>query len=405
MSEQISSTLKAKIILEEYREKGINVYNFGLGENPIEQPNYYIEMMRKYAHKKQYAQYDGITELNQTLKNIYNTDNNKYDILVGNGLKELLFILQLAFNGKIIHITPSWVSYKEQIDALNKNDDLIQFETHINNQYRIDLHKFETMLKSIENTPKLLFFNNPNNPTGIAYSNDELEQIANIIKKYNCFVFSDEIYLNLCYEQNVKSISHFIPELTIRGTSVSKDLGCGGYRLGWLAFPENLKQFYNKCAQLSSNIYSCASVPTQYATNFMLLNKDEHKNHYIQSSKIYNSIADKICSILNKSELIYVKPNAAWYIFINFDHYKTELNFLHIFDGKDLSIFLLNKLKILTVPGESFNINGLNLRFSFIDFKYNIDQTDDIDISNMLEGMNKLVNYLNLIKTKYKLNP
>ena len=78
---------------------------------------------------------------------------------------------------------------------------------------------------------------------------------------------------------------------------------------------------------------------------------------------------------------------------------------MHIFDGKDLSIFLLNKLKILTVPGESFNINGLNLRFSFIDFKYNIDQTDDIDISNMLEGMNKLVNYLNLIKTKYKLNP
>jgi len=404
MTDQISSTLKAKIILEEYREKGVKIYNFGLGENPIEQPNYFIEMMRKFAHKKQYAQYDGITELNQTLKNSYNTNDTKYDILVGNGLKELLFILQLAFEGKIIHITPSWVSYKEQIDALNKNCDLIQFETHINEQYRIDLDKFETMLKSIENTPNLLFFNNPNNPTGIAYSNDELEQIANIIKKYNCFVFSDEIYLNLCYEQNVKSIAHFIPELTIRGTSVSKDLGCGGYRLGWLAFPENLKQFYDKCAQLSSNIYSCASVPTQYATNYMLLNNDEHKNHYIQSSKIYNNIANEICSILNKSDLIYVKPNAAWYILINFENYKKELNFINIFDGKDLSIFLLNKLKILTVSGESFNINGLNLRFSFIDFKYNLDQKEKIDISNMLEGMNKLVNYLNLIKTKYELN-
>ena len=69
MTDQISSTLKAKIILEEYREKGVKIYNFGLGENPIEQPNYFIEMMRKYAHQKQYAQYDGITELNQTLKN------------------------------------------------------------------------------------------------------------------------------------------------------------------------------------------------------------------------------------------------------------------------------------------------------------------------------------------------
>lgn len=397
MTDQISSTLKAKIILEEYRENGVKIYNFGLGENPVEQPNYYIEMMRKYAHKKQYAQYDGIPELNQTLQCVYNTDTIKYDLLVGNGLKELLFILQLAFEGTIIHITPSWVSYKEQIDVLNKNDALIQFETHIDNQYRIDLHKFETMLQSIENTPKLLFFNNPNNPTGIAYSNDELEQIANIIKKYNCFVFSDEIYLNLCYEQNIQSISHFIPELTIRGTSVSKDLGCGGYRLGWLAFPENLKQFYNKCAKLSSNIYSCASVPTQYATNYMLLNKEEHKNHYIQSSKIYKYIAEQIGNILNKSELIYVKPDAAWYIFVNFENYKDELNAMNIYDGKDLSIFLLNKLHILTVPGESFNTSGLNLRFSFIDFTYNIDQTDDIDISNMLEGMHILVNYLDVL--------
>ena len=94
MTDQISSTLKAKIILEEYRENGVKIYNFGLGENPVEQPNYYIEMMRKYAHKKQYAQYDGIPELNQTLQCVYNTDTIKYDLLVGNGLKELLFIVE-----------------------------------------------------------------------------------------------------------------------------------------------------------------------------------------------------------------------------------------------------------------------------------------------------------------------
>ena len=129
----------------------------------------------------------------------------------------------------------------------------------------------------------------------------------------------------------------------------------------------------------------------------MLLNKEEHKNHYIQSSKIYKYIAEQIGNILNKSELIYVKPDAAWYIFVNFENYKEELNAMNIYDGKDLSIFLLNKLHILTVPGESFNTSGLNLRFSFIDFTYNIDQTDDIDISNMLEGMHILVNYLDVL--------
>lgn len=401
MSQQISSTLQSKIILEKYKKKGIHIYNFGLGENPIEQPEYFIEMIKKYANKKHYTQYDGIPELNKTLKNIYNTNNTKYEILVGNGLKELLFILQLAFEGTIVHITPSWVSYKEQIDALNKNDDLILFETHMNDNYRIDLNKFEKMLQYKNNSPKLLFFNNPNNPTGYAYSNNEIELLANIIKKYNCFVFSDEIYLNLCYEQNIHSISRYIPELTIRGTSVSKDLGCGGYRLGWLAFPETMTSFYNKCAKLSSNIYSCASVPIQYATNFMLLNKEDHKNHYIQSSIIYKYISNEICSLLQNSKLNFVKPNAAWYILINFDNYKQELNFLHIFNGNDLSVFLLDKLNILTVAGDAFNINGLNLRFSFIDFKYNIYQKNDINISNMLEGINKLVEYFHTLHKLY----
>ena len=85
------------------------------------------------------------------------------------------------------------------------------------------------VLSVIENQPKqspikLVFVCHPNNPTGIAYNNNEIEQVAKIIKKYNCWVFADEIYLNLCYKEKVKSISEFIPELTIIGSSVSKDL-------------------------------------------------------------------------------------------------------------------------------------------------------------------------------------
>ena len=62
------------------------------------------------------------------------------------------------------------------------------------------------------------------------------------------------------------------------------------------------------------NIYSCASVPTQYATNKMLLNKELYKNHYVNSSNIYHFITTEMCNILQKSKLKYVKPNAAWYM-------------------------------------------------------------------------------------------
>lgn len=394
----ISSTLKAKMILEECKKNNRKIYNYGLGENPIMQPEYYIDMMKKYADKKHYTNCSGIPELNKTLKNIYNTNNTKYEVLVGNGLKELLFIIQMAFEGKIIHITPSWVSYKEHIQILNKEDSLIEFETNVHENFKINLNKFESLLESIKTENKIVLFNNPNNPTGIAYNNVEIEQFANLLKKYNCYVFADEIYLNLCYSQNVKSISQFIPELTIQGSSVSKDLGCGGYRLGWMAFPESLNNLYNKCAEFSSNIYSCASVPTQYATNDMLLNKELHKHFYIESSKIYNIISSKICELLDLTKLNFVKPNAAWYILINFDAYKKELNNLDIYTGTELSTYLLEKLSILTVAGDPFNIKGLNLRLSFVDFKYTINQKEELDISNMIEGMKVLSKFLKLLK-------
>ena len=67
-------------------------------------------------------------------------------------------------------------------------------------------------------------------------------------------------------------VSDYIPELTIRGSSVSKDLGCGGYRIGWVTFPKQLNNFYLECLSVSSSIYSCAATPLQYATCEILKN-------------------------------------------------------------------------------------------------------------------------------------
>ena len=209
-------------------------------------------------------------------------------------------------------------------------------------------------------------------------------------------VFADEIYLHLCYEENIKSISYFIPELTIIGSSVSKDLGCGGYRLGWLAFPEQTNELFNKCSQYSSNIFSCASVPVQYATNYMLSNTELYKDHYTKSTAVYSYISREICTLLRKTKIKFVEPNAAWYILLDFEPYKQSLNDLHLYTGGDLSNYLLEHSNILTVAGEPFAINGLCLRFSFIDFTYTIGQSKNIDISKMIEGIQKLVNFLAL---------
>ena len=126
----------------------------------------------------------------------------------------------------------------------------------------------------------------------------------------------------------------------------------------------------------------------------MLLNKKLHKDFYIESSKIYNFISTEICKLLDTTKLNFVKPNAAWYIFINFDAYKQKLNKMNIYTGTDLSTYLLEKLSILTVAGDPFNIKGLNLRLSFVDFEYTLNQKEDLDISNMINGIKVLIKFL-----------
>ena len=129
--DNISPTLLCKDIIQTRKKQNLSIINFGLGENPITQPSLFVEAVKENAEKKTYTSCQGIPQLNQTLKNIYNTTETQYDILVGNGLKELLNIIQLAFVGKIFHITPSWVSYKEQINILQKNNDLIEVKQTI----------------------------------------------------------------------------------------------------------------------------------------------------------------------------------------------------------------------------------------------------------------------------------
>jgi aspartate aminotransferase len=398
---QISPTLDCQNIAKSRKENNLPIYNFGLGANRIPQPDFYIQKVKEYAKEKNYTSVQGIPELCNSIINRFSTETYNIDnVLIGNGLKELLYIIQLSFVGKIYHITPSWVSYKEQIKILNKENDLIEIETNLENNYKINLNDLETSLKKYKNYNKLILFNNPNNPTSTFHNPEEVKLIANILNKYNCIVLADEIYMNLTHFNKIETISTYIPHLTIRSSSVSKDLGCGGYRLGWLTFPKELKNLYKKCSANASSIYSCTSTPIQYATSHMLNNKSLFTKHCNFNNKVYKHIVANLCEILYKSKIKFAKPTCAWYIFANFSNYKNKFEKISVTNSYELSSLLLNEIGIISVPGECFNTSGLNLRFSLVDI-----DIDNIFVMNeminitcypkMIEGFTKLVNFLN----------
>ena len=396
----ISPTLQSKLYMEHLQKEGKKVYNFGLGQNSVNQPELYIDFMKKYAHKKEYTSSQGIPELNKTLKNIYNNGKMSYEMLVGNGLKELLFVVQCAFKGKIIHVTPSWVSYKEHIDILERNDDLIEIKTSIENKFRVDLNVLDNVLQEIGGEPKMILLNYPNNPTGTCYSNKELESMAKILKKHNCVVFGDEIYLNLSYNPKQRSLSYYIPELVIRGSSVSKDLACGGYRLGWCAFPETLGKLFAKCCQYGSSVYSCAPVPIQYATQELLENQELCKSYAEKMKELFSHIIRELLPFLDNTKIKYPGIEASWYVYLDFQSYKEGLKKIGVQDSIQLSNYLMVNHHILTVAAQHFGDDSLSLRFSLVDFEFNLEKETikDVNIENMKEGFQELCTFLDSLE-------
>lgn len=397
---KVSATLKSQSIVEERKNKGLPVYNFGLGANPLPISEVYSNEMKKYLGMKGYVSANGVDKFQNVIKERYSSETYRVkNVLTSNGLKEMLFLVQMAFEGTIIHITPSWISYREQLVLLKKDSDLIEIETCLENNYKIDLVELDKILSWMpKDRKKLLIFNNPNNPTGVVHTPEEVKELAKVLDKYNVVVFSDEIYANLAYLQTV-SISTYIPHLTIRGTSVSKDLGCGGYRLGWATFPDELTWLFDICNYMASSIYSCATVPIQYATANMLEDDSLIKKVCDDTKKIFSNIASEICECIEnsncKGKIRYVYPQAAWYLFLNFDKYKGKLAENNINSSISLQMFLLNTYGIVTVAGTHFNVSGLNLRFSLVDIiNFSDGGNGDGDIcSRMKEGFGLLLDY------------
>ena len=370
----MSATLKSQEIVKQRKRDGLPVYNFGLGANPLPISKLFSKEIEKQLDKKDYVSACGVDEFQKAIQKTYSNDIYKVKhVLTSNGLKEMLFLVQMVFDGVIIHITPSWISYKEQLCILHKTENLIELETKLENNYKIDLVELEKVLNEIpKTTKKLMIFNNPNNPTGVVHTPDEVEELAKVLETHNVIVFSDEIYANLAYISTV-SISTYIPHLTIRGSSVSKDLGCGGYRLGWATFPEELSWFFDKCHILSSSIYSCTTVPIQYAVASLLNDGSAFETICKETRTNFKTITEEICKYIDEeypqcNDMIrYVPTQSAWYLFLNFDKYKEKLLKWDINTSCELQEFLLKIYGIVTVSGKYFNIDGLNLRFSLVD--------------------------------------
>ena len=376
---EVSSTLRINEISKELESQGKKLFKFGFGQSPFKIPEDVVSELKNNAFKNKYLPMQGLPELREAIaKHISSKKKYNYkaeNILIGPGTKELMFLLQILFDGEVLLPTPSWVSYEPQ--AILGRNKVHWIKTRRENNWFPTSNDIEKFVSANKKKNYLLLLNSPNNPSGQIYEN--LDGIDKIIKKHNILVLSDEIYSELSFEDNYKSISNFCPEQTIISTGLSKWCGAGGWRLGYFVIPNELTRLKNSLKILASETFSSVSAPIQYAA--IAAHKNDHKNYINKSRKILKLVGEYVYNNLKSNKILIDKPQGGFYLMPEFLDMKFK-------SSQEMCSSLLTDTGVVLLPGSDFGFSKDKLitRLSFTDFDGkefmdNLPEKQNLDIS------------------------
>ncbi len=363
-SPTLAITAKAKLLQAE----GVDVINFGAGEPDFDTPDN-IKAAGIKAIEDGFTNYTavpGIPQLRQAivakLKRENNLDYNEAEIIVSCGGKHSFYNLAQALlnpGDEVIIPAPYWVSYPPMVSLAGGVP--VVLETSQDEDFKLSPARLEAAI-----TPKTraVVINSPSNPTGAAYSWDELQALAAVVVKNNILLISDEIYEHITYDgfaqRSPAEISPEVKKHCIILNGVSKSYSMTGWRIGFTAGPAPLIAAMTKIqSQSTSNPTSISQMaaieayngPQDYVVN--VLTAFAERRAFI--IKALNEIPGVTC----------FNPQGAFYAFPNVKGlFGKSCKDKKIDSALTLCALLLDEAKIAAVPGEAFGSPGY-MRLSY----------------------------------------
>jgi aspartate aminotransferase len=351
---------------------GREVVRFGLGQSPFPVPDLMVRALRDHAGEKDYLAVKGLPELRRAIVGYYRrTQGLEYlpeNVLIGPGTKELMFLVQLVYHGELVIPAPSWVSYAPQARIIGRN--LHWLPTEIETGLGVTSEALERLCAADPHRPRLLILNYPGNPTGTAYSEDQLREIAEVARKYRVLLLADEIYSGLRFDGEHVSIARHYPEGTIISNGLSKWAGAGGWRLGAFAFPATLSWLVDAMAAVASETFTSTAAPIQYAAIHAFEPSSEWDDYLTPARKVLRGLLLHSCERLRSVGAELAVPKGGFYVFPNFSAPRTGLANRGIRSSRELCERVLEELGVAFLPGSVFGRpeHELSVRISCVDF-------------------------------------
>jgi aspartate aminotransferase len=353
-------------LIKEVEKIGKKIYFLNLGQPDIPTPPAFMDAVRDIDDEVlMYVDSKGIIPLRQSIVNYFKNYNIEFDtdeILLTVGGSEAIWYTFMTLcdpGDEIICTDPVYSIYREVAKATNVV--LVPMETYAENGF--ELPDVKTIEKLITKKTRAFILNTPGNPTGRVYTKREMDDIAQLAKKHNMFIISDEVYRDFIYDgEEFLSFAarKDVEDRVILIESSSKRFSACGVRIGFLATKN--KEVYEGLLKMAQTRLSVSYIDQIGAVELFKLDK----NYLHKQLAEYEVRRDTICDELLKIDgVVLRKPKGAFHILVK----------LPIKDSEDFIQFLLNEFShenetVLITPGADFYFNeelGKNMvRISYV---------------------------------------
>ncbi len=362
-----SSTLAITAKAKELMSKGIDVVGFGAGEPDFNTPDNICDAAIKAIHDgfTKYTPAEGTLELRKAVCDKFlNFNKISYEpsqIVVSNGGKHSLTnVFEAICNpgDEVIILSPYWLSYPEIVKLADGVPVFVRGEK--SNNYKVTAAQIEA---ACTEKTKALILNSPSNPSGMIYTREELEAIAEVAVRKDFYVVSDEMYEHLIYEGEAISIASLGEEIykrTITCSGVAKSYSMTGWRIG---FTGSSKEIAKLMASVQSHQTSNPNSIAQKAALEALTGPQESVSvMHAEFKKRRDFMVERIGGIGNISALT---PQGAFYMFVDISRlldkeYKGE----KVSDVDKLAKILIEEYNVAVIPCADFGFAD-HIRLSY----------------------------------------
>ncbi len=353
-----SETLAIKAQATRLKAAGKSIVDLSAGEPDIDTPEH-VKQGALDALAKGYTKYtavQGIAPLLQAIARKLQKENeievSESQVLVTNGGKQAIaqfLTVVLSAGDEVLIVAPYWVSYPAMVELAGGKPIIIR--TKAEQGYKITAQQLRSALSP---KTKVVIINSPSNPTGAAYSKDELSELGAVLAQSSALILSDEVYEKLTFgDFRFCSFVQACPDLLNRTVTVnafSKTYSMTGWRVGYAAGPpEIIEAMARYQSQSTSNVCSIA----QYAALAALNGSHEFLQKLRRDYQARLDMSLDLLSVIPGLSMPCV-PLGAFYLFVRFENLIEKLQDRGVASSGQLSEFLLERAGVAVVPGEAF---------------------------------------------------